>query len=87
MRIQILPLPEVAIDDYALTPFVVIVDRLTDDDRMGFTEATTEWITRTWGATSVLVSDEIEIAPHLDLPDELRQALVDHLTAATKEHP
>lgn len=88
MRIQILPLPAMTLGDATQTPFVVVVDQREDPDE--FTEEAAEWIKRTWGATSVIVSDgtSIEISPHLELPEDLQQALLAHLTSATtKEKP
>lgn len=89
MRIQILPLPPLTLGDATETPFVVVFDRLDDPISMDEVAALRDMATA-WGAKhslSVGGGDSIEISPHLEIPDDLHQQLIAHLTSATKENP
>lgn len=89
MRIQILPLPPRTSGGATETPFVVVFDRLYDPISMDEVVALRDMAT-SWGASysiSIGMGDSIEISPQLELPDDLQQQLIAHLTAATKETP
>lgn len=88
MRIQVLPLPpKVAADGATETPFVLVFDRLNlHDEEVLSLPSVQDWVRAAWGATALLMTgagEEIEISPHLDLPDELQQQLIAHLTKET----
>lgn len=85
MRIQILPLPPLTLGDAVETPFIVAIDRIEHREYSIDALAEIDHMATSWGARGVLFAnnEEIEINPHLDLPDELRQALLAHLTTAT----
>lgn len=87
MRIQILPLPPVTLGDATHVPFVVVLDRLEDPLSMAETAALRR-MSESWGARGLLAvgpDDSIEISPHLDIPDDLAQALLAQLDTPAPE--
>ena len=85
MRIQILPLPAVTLGDATHVPFVVVLDHLQDSLAMAET-AHFRHLVEAWGARGLVAAgpgEAIEIAPQLELPDHLRQSLLDLLDAPT----
>lgn len=85
MRIQILPLTPLVVDGASRTPFVVVLDRLSSQEREHLSPYVTEWMKESFGAAAVIVSgdEDIEISPQLDLPDDLRQQLLEQIAATT----
>ena len=84
MRIQILPLPPITLGEATSTPFVVVLDRLTEHEKESVTPPVSHWIRESWGAASVFISGEsdVEISPELELAPEIQEALTATLAAA-----
>lgn len=89
MRIRILPLPAVTVADATHNPFVLVIDQLGHEpSRAEVTHL--RMMAESWGARASIVcggDESIEIDPQLELPQELQQALIDHLDrTVTKEN-
>lgn len=90
MRIQILPLPPITLNDATHTPFVAVFDRTENPTSMA--EAVQlRRAAESWGARASIIigaGESIEISPQIDLPQELQQALLAQLNrVATEEKP
>lgn len=86
MRIQILPLPTLTLGDAVETPFVIVYDRLTEADERSLSEGLLDSFGTEVGARASLAvgaGDVVDISPQLDLPDDVKQALVDRIAIAT----
>ncbi|MGX9346627.1 hypothetical protein [Microbacterium sp. KNMS] len=78
-RIQILPLPPVKNGEYERTPFILILDKLDDP----LPNAVEDHLRAATGADLVLASmGEMEASGQLELTEEQRDALLQHLTSA-----
>lgn len=101
MRIQILPLPSAAVIDetneppmhratrHETTPFVIVIDHCTDltlDTFRSYPQLL-ESLRNEFGATAWIIGDleQIDVPGALQLPPQLQQQLVDHLSTTLKE--
>lgn len=85
MRIQILPLPAVTLGDATHVPFIVVLDHLQEPLAMAET-AHFRRLVEAWGARGLVAAgpgEAIEVAPELELPDDLKRSLLDLLDAPT----
>lgn len=78
-RIQVLPLPPLKAGEYEQTPFILIFDKVTDDEPIS--QAFTSWLEETTGAAAIIVTpDTIDAPGELKLTDEQRDELLAYVT-------
>lgn len=82
MRIQILPLTPMTVGDYTTTPFVLVLDSMSEE----MTTEQVEGARQTVGAAAVIVvngEEQAHVVPPLEFDDEARATLA-HAIATLK---
>lgn len=82
-RIQVLPLPPVKAGEYEHTPFILILDQVTDDQPVS--QEFTAWVEETTGAAAVIVTpDTIDAPGQFELTEDQRTNILAYITQPTR---
>lgn len=81
-RIQVLPLPTQRAGDIEQTPFIIVLDRMTSEERgswLAAPELITNFKVESGAAVVLLLDDDLDVSQPLVLGDDQQAAILEQL--------